>query len=87
MHYELRLYPVDAVSGASRRATSAGTEMESTLDSPARVLTFDSLPSLAVAAFADHGNLVGLSYAVDDDGTARPVSTGDLAQAVDPGAR
>src|SRR4051794_575011 len=48
MHYELRLYPADALGGASRRATSAG---------------------------------------VEDDGTARPVSTGDLAPAVDPETR
>jgi hypothetical protein len=85
LHYELRLYPPDAVNGASRRATSAGVEMEAALESPARVLTFDSMPALAAAAFSDHGNLVGLSYAVDSDGTARPLSTGEMARAIDPG--
>jgi hypothetical protein len=85
MHYELRLYPVDAVSGASRRATSAGLEMETALETPERVITFDTITELAEAAFSDHGGLVGLSYAVEDDGTERAVSTGEIAQAASPG--
>jgi hypothetical protein len=85
MHYELRLYPVDSVGSASRSASSAGTELEASLDSPTRVIVFDALSSLAAAMFADHGNLVGLAYAVENGGSARPVSTAELANALEGG--
>jgi hypothetical protein len=85
MHYELRLYPSDALGGASRRASSTGAELESALENPARVIEFDTLGSMAAAMFDDHDGLVGLTYAVEDDGTARPVSAAELAQAAGEG--
>jgi hypothetical protein len=81
MHYEIRLYPVDALGGASRRASSTGAELEAALATPTEVLTFHTMASMASAMFGDHGELVGLAYAVDDDGAARPVSTSELAEA------
>jgi hypothetical protein len=57
--------------------------MEAELESPERVLTFEDMSALAAEAFADHGNLVALSYEVGDDGTERPVSTMDLARAIE----
>ena len=83
MRYELRLYPADVVGSASRSASSAGTDLEASLDSPTRVLAFDTLPAMAAATFADYDNLVGLAYAVETDGAARPLSTAELARALE----
>lgn len=81
MHYEMRLYPQDSVGGASRRASSTGAELESALEEPAQVRTFDTLEAMAAAMFDDHGGLIALNYAVEDDGGSRPVSMGELAEA------
>jgi hypothetical protein len=83
MHYEIHLYRVEAVGGASRRASSTGMELEAALDTPTRVLTFDTLAAMAIAKLDDHGDLLGLTYAVDDDGTVRPISATELAQALE----
>jgi hypothetical protein len=83
MHYEIRLYRADALGGASRRASSVGTELEAALEMPTRVLTFDTMAAMAAAKLHDHGDFVGLTYAVADDGTARPISAVELARALE----
>lgn len=81
MHYEIRLYPPDAVGQANRSATKSGAELETALGEPQEVIRHDTLEEAAATMPALPPGLTPLVYEVGDDGSERPVSVIELAQA------
>lgn len=81
MHYEIRLYPPDALADSNRRATQSGSELETALGEPEQVIRHATLAEAARAMPALPPGLTPLVYEVGDDGIERPVPVMELAQA------
>jgi hypothetical protein len=81
VHYEIRLYPPDALADSNRRASQSGAELETALGEPQEVLRHETLAEAARAVPALPPGLTALVYEVDDSGAERPVSVMELAQA------
>jgi hypothetical protein len=81
VRYEIRLYPPEALGQSYRRSSSTGEELEAELGEPQRVLEFATVAEAAAAMPSLPNDLTPLVYAVDDDGSDRPLSVMELAQA------
>ena len=81
MRYEIRLYPPEALGPAYRRASSTGEELQNELGEPRKVMEFETLPDVAATMLSLPPDLTPLAFAVEEDGSERPVSVMELAQA------
>ena len=81
MRYEIRLYPPEALGQAHRRSSSTGDELETELGDPQRVIELPTIAEAAAAMPSLPTDLTPLVYVVEDDGSERPLSVMELAQA------
>ena len=81
MRYEIRLYPPEALGQSYRRSSSTGEELESELGEPQRVIEFATVAEAAAAMPSLPNELTPLVYAVEADGSERPLSVMEIAQA------